>query len=93
MCAVVCSYCMSHQHLDAKIVNISHRDVWVVSHRNLWVGTYFRIAWLTHTKADMLGWHSIEIEEWLLLSSMCAVVCSYCMSHQHLNAKIVKNFP
>ena len=35
MCAVVCSYCMSHQHLDAKIVNISHRDVWVVSHRNV----------------------------------------------------------
>ena len=29
MCAVVCSYCMSHQHLDAKIVNLSHRDVWV----------------------------------------------------------------
>ena len=26
---------------DAKIVNISHRDVWVVSHRNVWVGTYF----------------------------------------------------
>ena len=45
MCAVVCSYCMSHQHLDAKIVIISHRDVWVVSHRNVWVGTYFRIAW------------------------------------------------
>ena len=41
MCAVVCSYCMPHQHLDAKIVNISHRDVWVVSHRNVWVGTYF----------------------------------------------------
>ena len=41
MCAVVCSYCMSHQHLDAKMVNISHRDVWVVSHRNVWVGTYF----------------------------------------------------
>ena len=41
MCAVVCSYCMSHQHLYAKIVNISHRDVWVVSHRNVWVGTYF----------------------------------------------------
>ena len=34
-----------------------------------------------------------QIEEWLLLSSMCAVVCSYCMSHQHLDAKIVKNFP
>ena len=41
MCAVVCSYSMSHQHLDSKIVNISHRDVWVVSHRNVWVGTYF----------------------------------------------------
>ena len=41
MYAVVCSYCMPHQHLDAKIVNISHRDVWVVSHRNVWVGTYF----------------------------------------------------
>ena len=41
MCAVVCSYCMSHQHLDAKIVNISHRDVWVVSYGNVWVGTYF----------------------------------------------------
>ena len=41
MCAVVYSYCMSHQHLDAKIVIISHRDVWVVSHRNVWVGTYF----------------------------------------------------
>ena len=39
MCAVVCSYCMPHQHLDAKIVNISHRDVWMVSHRNVWVGT------------------------------------------------------
>ena len=55
VCAVVCSYCMSHQHLDAKIVNISHRDVWVVSHRNVWVGTYFCIAWLTHTEAGMLG--------------------------------------
>ena len=41
MCAVVYSYYMSHQHLDASIVNISHRDVWVVSHRNVWVGTYF----------------------------------------------------
>ena len=41
MCAVVCSYCMSHQHLDAKIVIISYRDVWVVSHRNVWVGIYF----------------------------------------------------
>ena len=41
MCAPVCSYCMSNQHLDAKIVNISLRDVWVVSHRNVWVGTYF----------------------------------------------------
>ena len=39
------------------------------------------------------GWHLKQIEEWLLLSSMCAVVCSYCMSHQHLDAKIVKNFP
>ena len=55
MCAVVWSYSMSHQHLDAKIVNISHRDVWVVSHRNVWVETYFRIAWLTHTKAGRLG--------------------------------------
>ena len=55
MCAVVCSYCMSHQHLDAKIVNISHRDVWVVSYGNVWVGTYFRIAWLTHTEAGMDG--------------------------------------
>ena len=35
------------------------------------------------------GWHLKEIEEWLLLSSMCTVVCSYCMSHQHLDAKIV----
>ena len=35
------------------------------------------------------GWHLKQIEEWLLLSSMCAVVCSYCMSHQHLDAKIV----
>ena len=55
MCAVVCSYCMSHQHLDDKIVNISHRDVWVVSHSNVLVGTYFQIAWLTHTEAGMLG--------------------------------------
>ena len=39
------------------------------------------------------GWHLKRIEEWLLLSSMCAVVCSYSMSHQHLDAKIVKNFP
>ena len=36
-----------------------------------------------------LGWHLKQIEEWLLLSSKCAVVCSYCMSHQHLDAKIV----
>ena len=34
------------------------------------------------------GWHLKQIEEWLLLSSMCAVVCSYCMPHQHLDAKI-----
>ena len=39
------------------------------------------------------GCHLKEIEEWLLLSSMCAVVCSYCMSHQHLDAKKVNNFP
>ena len=39
------------------------------------------------------GWHLKWIEEWLLLSSMCAVVSSYCMSYQHLDAKIVKNFP
>ena len=51
----ICSYCKSHQHLVAKIVNISYRDVWVVSHRNVWVGTYFLIAWLTRTEADMLG--------------------------------------
>ena len=24
---------------------------------------------------------------------LCAMVCSYCMSQQHLDAKIVKNFP
>ena len=54
MCAVVCSYCMSHQHLDAKIVNTSHRDVWVVSHRNVWVGTYFLIAWVKHNEAGYL---------------------------------------
>ena len=47
----------------------------------------------THTEAGISGWHLKQIEEWLLLSSMCAVVCSYCMSHQHLDAKIVKNFP
>ena len=46
---------MSHQHIDAKIENISHRNVWVVSHGNVSVGTYFLIAWLTHTEADMLG--------------------------------------
>ena len=84
---------MPHQHLDAKIVNTSNRDVWMVSHRNVWVGTYFRIAWVTHTKQVCSGWHLKQIEEWLLLSSMCAVVCSYCMSHQHLDAKIVKKFP
>ena len=39
------------------------------------------------------GWHLKQIDEWLLVSSMCAVVCSYCMSHQHYDAKIVKNFP
>ena len=39
------------------------------------------------------GWQLIEIEECLLLSSICAVVCSYCMSHQHLDAKKVNNFP
>ena len=55
MCAVVWSYCMPHQHLDAKIVNISHRDVWMVSHKNVWVGTYFLIVWVTHTEAGMLG--------------------------------------
>ena len=38
------------------------------------------------------GWHLKKIEEWLLLSSMCAVVYSYIMSHQHLDAKIVKIF-
>ena len=37
-------------------------------------------------------WHLKQIEESLLLLSMCAVVSSYCMSHQHLDAKIVKNF-
>ena len=41
MCTVVCLYCMSHQRLDAEIVNISHTDVWVVSYENVWVGTYF----------------------------------------------------
>ena len=44
-------------------------------------------------KKVCLRWHEKEIEEWLLLSSMCTVVCSYCMSHQHLDAKIVKKFP
>ena len=34
------------------------------------------------------GWHLKQIEEWLLLSSMCAVVYSSCMSHQHLGSKI-----
>ena len=34
------------------------------------------------------GWHLKQIEEWLLLSSMCAVVYLYCMSHQHLGSKI-----
>ena len=84
---------MSHQHLDAKIVNISHRDVWVVSQRNVWVGTYFESLGKPIPKQVCSGWHLKQIEELLLLSSMCAVVCSYCMSHQHLDAKIVKNFP
>ena len=34
------------------------------------------------------GWHLKPIEEWLLLSSMCAVVYSYCMSYQQLGSKI-----
>ena len=89
MCAVVCSYCMSHQHLDAKIVNISHRDVWVVSHRNVWGEPTFESLGKPIPKQVSSGWHLKQIEEWLLLSSMCAVVCSYCMSHQHLDAKIV----
>ena len=33
--------CFGMGYPNAKIVNISHRDVWVVSHRNVWVGTYF----------------------------------------------------
>ena len=44
-------------------------------------------------KHECSGWHLKQIEEWLLLSLKCAVVCSYCMSHQHLYAKLVKNFP
>ena len=38
------------------------------------------------------GWHQKEIEVWLLLSSMYAVVCTYYKSHQHVDAKIVKIF-
>ena len=92
-CAVVCSYSKSHQHLDAKIVNISHRHVWVVS-----IGMYkweptFESLGEPIPKQVCLGWQKKEIEEGLLLSSMCAVVCSYCMSHQHLDAKIVNISP
>ena len=90
MCTVVCSYCMSHQHLDAKIVNISHRDVWVEMYG--WEPTFESLG-KPIPKQVCSGWHLKEIEEWLLLSPMCTVVCSYYMSHQHLDAKIVKNFP
>ena len=75
MCAVVCSYCMSHQHLDAKIEPT------------------FELLGKPIPKLVCSGWHLKQTEKWLLLSSMCAVVCSYCMSHQHLDAQIVKNFP
>ena len=90
MCAVVYSYCMSHQHLDAKIVIISHRDVLVVSHRGMygWEPTFESLGYPI-PKEVCSRWHLKQIKEWLLLSSMCAVVYSYCMSHQHLDAKIV----
>ena len=93
MCAVVCSYCMSNQHLDAKIVNISHRDVgWFPIGMYGWEPTFESLG-KPILKQVSSGWHLKQIEEWLLLSSMCAVVCLYCMSHQHLDAKIVKNVP
>ena len=89
MCAVVCSYCMSHQHLDAKIV----KNLRVVSIEMYGWEPTFESLGKPIPKQVCSGWHLKQIEEWLLLSSMCAVVCSYCMSHQHLDAKIVNNFP
>ena len=40
-------------------------------------------------KQVYLEWNLKEIDEWLLLSFLCAVVCSNYMSHQYLDAKIV----
>ena len=81
MCAAVCSYCMSHQHLDA---NSQKFPIEMYG----WEPTFKSLGKPT-PKLVCLGWHLKQIEEWLLLSSMCEVVYSYCMSHQHLDAKIV----
>ena len=82
MCAVVCSYCMSHQHLDAKIVKNFHIEMYG------WEPTFESLGKPIPNQVSS-WWHLKQIEEWLLLSSMCAVVCSYYMSHQHLDAIIV----
>ena len=85
MCAVVCSYCMSHQHLDAKIVK--HFPQGGFPRMYGWEPTFE--SWLTPTKAGM---HRVAFKTdkgMVTAISMCAVVCSYCMSHQHLDAKIV----
>ena len=90
MCAVVCLYCMSHQHLDAKIAIEMYG--WFPIGMYGWEPTFESLG-KPIPKQVCSRWHLKQIEEWLLLSSMCAVVFSYCMSHQHLDANIVKNFP
>ena len=70
MCAVVCSYCMSHQHLDA---NINSQKFPIEMYG--WEPTFESLG-KPIPKLVCSGWHLKQIEEWLLLSSMCAVVYS-----------------
>ena len=86
MYAVVCSFYKSHQHCDAKIVN----KIPIYMYR---FEPTFESLVKPIQKQVCSGWYQKEIEVWSLLSSMYAVVCSYCKSHQHCDAKIVKNFP
>ena len=94
MCAVVCSYCKSGliNTYDAKIVNISHRDVWIVSHRNVMGGNLLlnRLVNPYIPKQVSSGWHLKQIEEWLLLSFMCAVVCYLSIEVLMRHAKMSK---
>ena len=77
---------MSHQHLEDAISHSQEFPIEMYGREP----TFESLAKPTPKRICSGGIK--KIEEWLLLSSKYAVVCSYGKSHHHIDAKIVKNF-